>query len=70
MATQVREGHFQACKLLTPVAEMVSWYQTLDSRSPEHHSLFYFWVPDRASSIPFPPNVLTWPSAQSCLVPR
>lgn len=35
MSTQVREGHFQACKLLTPVAEMVSWYRTLKLRSPE-----------------------------------
>lgn len=72
MATQVREGHFQACKLLTPMAEMVSWYQTLDSRSPEHRSLFYSWVPDRApSGVPQPPaSVLTWPLAQSCFVPR
>lgn len=50
MSTQVREGHFQACKLLTPVAEMVSWYQTLELRSSEHHPSFYSWVPHRASS--------------------
>lgn len=50
MSTQVREGHFQACKLLTPVAEMVSWYRTLKLRSPEHHPSFYSWVPHRASS--------------------
>lgn len=45
MSTQVREGHFQACKLLTPVVEMVSWYQTLELRSPEHHPSFYSWIP-------------------------
>lgn len=56
MATQVREGHFQACKLLTLVAEMVSWYQILDWRSPEHRSLFYSWVPDRASFPRSPPK--------------
>lgn len=50
MSTQVREGHFQACKLLTPVAETVSWYRTLELRSPEHHPSFYSWVPHRASS--------------------
>lgn len=41
MATQVREDHFQACKLLAPMAWMVSWYQTLELRSPEHCPSFY-----------------------------
>lgn len=55
MSTQVREGHFQACKLLTPVAEIVSWYQTLELRSPEHHpssTLEYHTEPLLGSSPP------------------
>lgn len=49
MATQVREGRFQACKLLTPMTEMAI-VQTLEPRSPQHCPLFYPGILERASS--------------------